>query len=129
MKPTILNIIFYALVKYILFYTFLMFKDNNYKLLEVSTLKNGEDWFYYLWLFLFMPILYMVILSLPLYYTFKIKNVFYFLILLGGIFVIEYIMYTYFASQANYMNGVINGIIGIALLLLFFYKAMPFRNY
>lgn len=128
MKPTILNIILYAFVKYILFYIVLMFKDNNYNLLEVTTLQNSEDWFYYLWLLLFMPILYILILSLPLYSTFKFKNTFYFIISLGGIFVIEYIMYTYFASKANYMNGVINGIIGIALLLLFFYKAMPLRN-
>ena len=79
-------------------------------------------YFYYLWLFLFLPVLCSIIFSSPIYFTFKVKNGIYFILLLSAILIAEYFLYTYWASQADLMNGVYNGIISLSLLLLFFFK-------
>lgn len=126
LKFSFLNILFYFLIKYIVFYAFLMFKDNSFKLLEIGNIKNGADLFYYLWLILFLPVACMIIFTAPLYFTFKVKSIIYFLLLIGLFVVVEYFIYTYLASQANPINGVYNGVISLLLLFLFFFKSMPF---
>lgn len=121
LKPVIKNILFYLFLKYILFYIFMMFKNNNFYFINPG-IRNGADLFYYLWMFLFLPVISMVLFSAPLYFTFKVKNAIYFILFVSIILVAEYFLYTYFASQANLMNGVYNGIISLLLLLLFFSK-------
>ena len=128
MNFKIVNIIFYICIKYIVFYIVLMIKDGNYKLLDFGSLKTGGDWFYHLWVVLFMPVLSLLVMTVPLYYSFKIKNLFYFISVLIFIFFIEYVLYTYFASQANYINGLINLIIGVCFLFMLFAKSMPLKN-
>jgi len=123
MKPTFLNILLYLFVKYIVFYIFLMFKNADFKLLEVNNIKKGEDLFYYLWLILFLPLVQILIFSAPLYYSFKVKNPLYFLLIISIIFIAEYFIYVFFTSDKHVdMNGIYNGIIGALLLLLFFFK-------
>ena len=122
LKTTFKNILVYIFIKYVLFYIFLMFKNNDFSFLKLNALKTGQDWFYYLWLFLFLPVISMILFSAPLYFTFKVKKAIYFIIFISMILVAEYFLYTYFASQANLMNGVYNGIISLLLLLLFFSK-------
>ena len=121
-KPTFKKIILFFFVKYLLFYIFLMFKNNDYTLIQVNSFRSGEDVFYYLWLFLFLPVLSSIIFSAPIYFTFKIKNRIYFILLISAILIAEYLLYTYWASQADLMNGVYNGIISLLVLLIFFYK-------
>jgi len=121
-KTTFKNIIVFFFVKYFLFYVFLMFKNNDYTLIQINSFRNGEDVFYYLWLFLFLPVLCSIIFSAPMYFTFKVKNGIYFILLLSAILIAEYFLYTYWASQADLMNGVYNGIISLLLLILFFFK-------
>lgn len=121
-KPTFKSIILFFFIKYFLFYVFLMFKNNDYTLIQINSFRNGEDVFYYLWLFLFLPILCSIIFSAPIYFTFRVKNGIYFILLLSAILIAEYFLYTYLASQADLMNGVYNGIISLLLLLLFFFK-------
>jgi hypothetical protein len=99
-----------------------MFKNSDYYLLEVSSIENSEDLFYYLWMFLFLPVVSMLIFTVPLYFSFKVNNVAYFLIIAGVCIIIEYFIYTYLASQADLMNGVFNGIISVVFFLLFFYR-------
>ncbi len=123
-KPSFINILLYLFVKYIAFYVFLMFKNGNYQLLKVDTLKNGEDWFYYLWLILFLPIVSILVFSAPLYFSFKVSNERYFMLIIGAVLVAEYFAYTYLASQASLMNGVYNGITGILFLFLFFFQSI-----
>ncbi len=123
-KPKFLNIICYFFVKYIAFYVLLMFKNHDFTLTNISELKNSRDWFYYLWLFLFLPVLNCLIFSAPIYFTFKIKNGIYFVLLMSAILIAEYFLYTYFASEADLKNGIYNAIISILFLFLFFYKHM-----
>ncbi len=122
LSPRIPNILLFWIVKYVAFYVFMMFKSNNYFLIKVNDIKNGSDLFYYLWLFLFLPVVSMIILSAPLYFSFKVKGLIYFLLIISVVLVAEYLIYTWSASQANLMNGVYNGIISILFLLLFFHR-------
>jgi hypothetical protein len=122
LKISFLNIIFYFFIKYVALYVLMMFKNNNYAFLEVSNIKSGQDLFYYLWMFLFLPMVNMILFSAPLYYSLKTNSVLYFLLIIAGYLVAEYFVYTYLASQKDLTNGVYNGIISIAFLLLFFYK-------
>lgn len=121
-QPRVSNILLFWLVKYIALYILLMFKNSNYGLLKANEIKNREDLFYYLWLFLFLPIVCMVIFSAPVYFSFKVKRPIYFALIIIAVLVVEYLFYTWSASQADLVNGVYNGLISIAFLLLFFYR-------
>lgn len=122
LKPLFRNIVFFFFFKYFLFYILLMFKNGDYTFVQIGSLRNCEDVVYYLWLFLFLPVLCNIIFSVPLYFSFKIKQGIYFILSLIVILVAEYFLYTYYASQADLMNGVYNGIISLLLLFLFFFK-------
>lgn len=122
LKPSVLNIVIYFFLKYFIFYLFMMFKTDIYTLVDINSIKSGEDLFFYLWMFLSLPALCAILLSVPLYYAFKVSKVIYFLLLLSIIFALEYLLYTYMASQLDLMNGLINEVIGVLLLFLLFYK-------
>jgi hypothetical protein len=102
-----------------------MFKNENYQLLEVRSLKNGADLFYYLWVILFLPIVFSVLFSGPVYYLLKIKTFIYFILLFCVLLVLEYVLYSYLASEANLYNGIFNVIIGVILFFFMFYKRLP----
>ena len=122
LRPFYRNVLLYFFVKYLFFYIFLMFKNSDYSLIQIGALKNSQDVFYYLWIFLSLPILNSIFFSAPLYYSFKLKKGISFVLLWGAILIAEYFLYTYLASQADLMNGVYNGILSVIVLLLFFYK-------
>lgn len=122
MRPSLVNILLFWFVKYLGLYIFMMFKNDNYALLKVNSIRNKEDLFYYLWLFLFLPVVCMLIFSIPMYYSFRAKSAMYFTFIICAILVVEYFIYTWLASQANLMNGIYNGIISIIFLTLFFYR-------
>lgn len=122
LKPSILNIILFWFVKYILFYLLQMFKSSNYALIEFNKLKTDEDWYYYLWIFLFLPIACLVIFTVPMFFSFRIKNSLYFTLAIASIIIVEYILYTWLASQADLTNGLYNGTITILLFLIFFFR-------
>ncbi len=124
LNHSVVNILLFWFVKYIVFYVFIMYKNSNYALLKVNEIKTGEDLFYYLWLFLFLPIVSMIVFTVPTYYLFKVKGIGLFLLIATLVLVVEYYAYTWLASQANLMNGIINGIITVFIFLLFFYKPM-----
>jgi len=121
-KCHILKASIFFLVKYFVFYLLLMIKNENTYFLKIGNIKNGVDLFYYLWLLLSLPLISFLILFVPICFTLKVnrRGVFLFLILL--ILVAEYLVYTYLASSSNLMNGVINGVVSIIFLLVFFYK-------
>jgi len=124
LKSSVVNILLFWFVKYVVFYVFIMFKNSNYALLKVNEIKTGEDLFYYLSLFLFLPVVSTIVFTAPTYYLFKVKGMGLFLLIAALILVVEYFAYTWLASQANLMNGIYNGIITVLIFLLFFYKPM-----
>jgi hypothetical protein len=122
MKLSFKNIVVYIFLKYLVFYVFMMFRNKNYTLVRINELKTFGDWFYYLWIFLFMPVIITILFSAPLYFSFRLKQFYFFALVMGAVFVAEYFLYTYLASQLDLMNGVYNAIIGILLFFLFFYR-------
>jgi hypothetical protein len=99
-----------------------MFKSGNYALIEFNELNANEDWYYYLWLFLFMPAVCTLIFSAPVYLSFKSKNPNIQWLVLAIVIVTEYFIYTYLASPSNFWNGVYNAIVGILVFMLLFNK-------
>lgn len=119
------KIILYFFVKYIVFYVFLMIKDSNYDLLKTGNFKSGQDILYHILLFAPLPLISTIIFTIPLYYSFKIKN----LIVFTGVFllylILEYLIYTYLTSQKSVdVNGVYNALISIIVFSLMFIKSI-----
>lgn len=122
-KATLLNISLYILIKYLLFYILLMFKNDDYYFINPS-IRNGDDLFFYLWLLLSIPVLCMIFFSAPIYYAFKIKKKVFFVLIILGYLIIEYLLYTYLASQSDLKNGLYNSMLSIFLLGIFFFKSI-----
>lgn len=118
-KSNFLNILFYILIKYLVFYIFMMFKNDNYYLINPG-IRDGADLFYYLWMFLFFPVLIFILFSIPIYYSFKIIKCSYFVLVNLIVLGIEYCLYTYLASQLDFSNGIYNMIISVILFLILF---------
>jgi C4-dicarboxylate transporter len=105
-----------------------MVTNKEFKLLQLSNIRNGEDLFYYLWLVLFFPIVDMILFSIPLYFSLKTKKTLIFLIGIIAILLIEYFAYTYFTSQKLInRDAFLKVIINAFLLTLFFYKTIRLK--
>jgi hypothetical protein len=122
MKISIRKILLFMSLKYLVFYVFMMFKNSNYALIEIGYLNSFGDVFYYLWIFLFLPIVCFVLFSAPIYYSFSKRNLNIFLLINAGVLIAEYILYTYFASQSNLFNGMYNTIISLLCFPVIFWK-------
>jgi len=123
LKASFKNILLYILVKYLFFYVVMMFKINDFRYLQIGDLRNGEDWFLYLWMILFLPVLNMILFSAPIYFLFRLKSVGYFLLAITAIFLAEYFVYVFFTSEKHVdINGVYNGIVSLLVFCLFFFK-------
>lgn len=120
MKPTTQKIILFWFVKYLVFYIFMMFRNNNYTLIEIDELKSGGALVYYLSIFLYLPIFCTILFSAPICYSFKVKYLAYFLIIIAFTLIAEYLFYTWAASQSDLINGLYNGIISLIFFILFF---------
>ena len=123
-KPSIKNIVIFFFLKYLLFYVFMMIKNNDYTLIDIKSLRNDGDLFFYLWIFLFLPVVCSILFFAPIYFAFRVKSRVYFMLLISGVFIGEYLLYTYYASQADLINGVYNAILSLLVLLLFFFKSI-----
>lgn len=124
LKPKISNILLFIFLKYLFFYIFLMFKNDNYALISFGNLNSFQDLFYYLFLFLTLPIFFSIILIIPIYFILKTKKIYLFFLSMLVVLLFEYFLYTYLASQANFWNGVFNGVFSVIFLCLFFYKSI-----
>lgn len=128
LKSKFSNVVIYVFIKYFIVFLLFMIKDNNLKLLKLNNIRNGEDLFYYLWIVLFFPIIDIILFSIPLYYSFKIKNKVYFVLSLLIIFGVEYLMNVYFSSQKIFdIDVFIKVIIGIIVFLIFFYRVIFYK--
>ena len=66
LKPTICNVVLYFLVKYLLFYAGNIVYQGSYQWLDPSNLKTGQDVFYWLWMFGFLPVVSILLFAVPL---------------------------------------------------------------
>ncbi len=126
LKPKFLNGLLFLVVKYIVFFVVLAFIGYRFKSLVIKNSDNTRELIsntgYYSVYILFYTLVAVMGFSLPIYFTFKVKNPIYFTLLISAILVVEYLLYTHLASTTDLMNGVYNGIISILFLLLFFYQ-------
>lgn len=124
LKPTFLNICISITLKYLIFYILLMIVNNEFKLLQVNNIKNGQDLFYYLWIVLFFPIVDMILFATPLYYSLRGKN-FFSVLGIVTILLIEYFIYAYFNSQKLFnQDALLKMIISMSVLIIFFHKTI-----
>jgi hypothetical protein len=121
LKPVVHNILLCLLIKYAAFYFLMMFINDNFYFVAPG-IRNGADLIYYLLLFLFLPIVCMILFSAPLYFSLKQKKPSSFVLIVMGFLIAEYFVYTYYASQTNFVNGIYNGILSVLFLLLCFYR-------
>ena len=121
LRPTIRNICIYFLIKYMLFFTFMAVRTQDFYFIKPG-IRNGVDLFYYFYVFLFLPAVCCIVFSFPLRSALRNKNEFYFIGIMAAFFFVEYVMYTYFASRMNYENGLYNELISVLLFIFFFFK-------
>ncbi|SEA58782.1 hypothetical protein SAMN05660909_02590 [Chitinophaga terrae (ex Kim and Jung 2007)] len=120
---TFKNVLLFVFLKYLVFYSTRMIEMNDYRILRVWELRSITDWYYYLWMVMFLPAVSIMLFSAPIYFSFRIKNIFLFAFAVLAIFTAEYFMYVSITSERHIDgNGMLNGIIGILLFILFFYK-------
>lgn len=124
MKPTFLNIFLYFLIKYVVFYVIMMFKNDIFYFVNPK-IRDGEDLFYYLWMFGFLPVACMILFSVPLFYAFRSKTIL-FIILTILVFTGEYFIYIFGSSQKYFqdVNGLINLIVSVVIFCLCFFKSI-----
>ncbi|SHJ73129.1 hypothetical protein SAMN04488508_1281 [Aquimarina spongiae] len=119
----ITKIIAFFIVKYSVFYLFMMIKSNNYKIPNIAKSRISEDAFYYLLLYIPLPLISIILFTAPLYYSLKSKSMSIFAAVFALYLIIEYFIYTYLTSQSHIdENGVLNLIIGIIIFGIMFYK-------
>ena len=117
------NIIISIFIKTLIFYIILMISNNDFRILQLSNVKNGLDLFYFLWILLFFPIIDIILFSVPLFYVFRIKNYLYFFAIFLVIMSAEYFIYAYFTSQkAINQDASLKVLVSFMTLFLFFYK-------
>ncbi len=123
-RPRFLNIVFYIFLRHLIFYIFMMIKNNRLNILNANNFKSIEDIIYYILIFLPLPLISIILSSVPIYLTFKKGNVITFFMTFSIVFLIEYSIYTYLASEADPLNGIYYILIGFLLLLILFYKSI-----
>lgn len=119
MKATLLNILVYFIVKYLLFYLIFLVYHGNYTLLEIENIVNGSSLLYFIIMLLPLPVLSIILLAYPLYWSFRLKNGFLFIFLVVSIFVAEYFIYEYLTSDRGITRYVLFFLSLILLGVLF----------
>jgi hypothetical protein len=120
------RILLFILVKYLALYLFIMFQTQNFTLL-IPRIRNGQDLFYYLWVFLSIPVAVMLIFSIPLLYALSSINKILTFSLLTFFIIGEFFLYSYLSS-APLMTAFVNSLFSILFLFLFFAKSFRVNN-
>lgn len=124
-KPTFLNIIIYLLLTSITFYVLMMFKNQDYRLIEMDNLLRGYSFIYFAFVMMPLPFFSIILFSLPIYYSFKIKNSVYWGLLMIAILIGKYLFYIFMTSRILYdLNGIYYLLINFIYLILFFSSEM-----
>jgi len=124
LKPNVINVIAFFFIKYVTFYIFLMLLNQNYSFIRIDQLRTGQDVFYYLFLFLFLPVVMTVLLILPVYLSFKIKNIFGFSTVFLIVLALECVIYTWSTSQRITSYSFYNLMVSLIVFCVLFYKAI-----
>lgn len=120
MKVSFLKVVLFIFLKYIVFYVFRAIKLGSYGKTNFTD-ANAEGWFYFIIVFLALPVVCTILFAAPIYFSFNIRNNGLFTIALVAILIAEYFVYVYLTSDRHIdINGVYNGIISLIFFLIFF---------
>jgi hypothetical protein len=122
LKPTICNVVLYFLVKYLLFYAGNIVYQGSYQWLDLSTLKTGQDVFYWLWMFGFLPVVSIVLFAVPLALVLRLSRPVSFSCAVVAFVMVDYAFYVFFNSQKPLdAYGLYYEIIGLVVLAFLFH--------
>ena len=106
LKATFKNIIFYIIIKDILFYVFLMFKNSNFKLIELENVIKGYSLMYVAMIIVPFTLFKIVIFTKPIQMALNLNKTIFAFALFVFLLLIEYSSYVYMTSQQIYdING------------------------
>ncbi|SDX69297.1 hypothetical protein SAMN05444410_1277 [Hydrobacter penzbergensis] len=92
MKNLIFKVLGYILFRFLVFFIVIHLIDKNVKWVEPSDLRNKEDWFMFLWLFLVPILIEMILLTLPFAYGLnKIINAGNKRVIIWGLFILLFL--------------------------------------
>lgn len=122
LQPTIRHVVLYFLLKYALFYAGNIVYQGSYQWLDLSTLKTGQDVFYWLWIFGFLPVVSIVLFAVPLSLILRLSRPVLFSGALAAFVGVDYALYVFFNSEkALDAYGLYHEIIGLAVLTFLFH--------
>ena len=122
LQPTIRHVVLYFLLKYLLFYAGNIVYQGSYKWLDLSNLKSGQDVFYWLWVFGFLPVVSILLFAVPLSLILRLSRPVSFSCALAGFAVVDYAFYVFLNSQKPLdAYGFYHEIIGLAVLAFLFH--------
>ncbi len=112
----------YFLLKYLLFYAGNIVYQSSYQWLNLSTLKSGQDVFYWLWMFGFLPVLSILLFVMPLWLILHLSRPSSFSCALACFVGVDYAFYVFFNSRNSLdAYGLYHEIIGLAVLGFLFH--------
>ena len=122
LQPTIYNVVLYFLVKYLLFYAGNIVYQGSYQWLDLSNLKMGQDVFYWLWMFGFLPVVSSILFAVPLSLVLRLSRPVSFSCALAAFVVVDYAFYVFLNSQKPLdADGFYHETIGLAVLAFLFH--------
>ena len=117
MKKLTIRVIGYILLRFFIFLVIISAIDKNVQFINSSDLRNGEDWFMFLWLFIMPGLIDAVVLTFPFSYCLNKIEIsdrrlgYYFIFI--GLFSIEY-------AIAHWMIGLNHSLLKAELSALLF---------
>jgi hypothetical protein len=122
LKPTICNVVLYLLVKYLLFYAGNIVYQGSYQWLDLSNLKIGQDVFYWLWMFGFLPLVSILLFAVPLSLILRLSRPVSFGCALVAFVVVDYTFYVFLNSQKSLDSyGLYHETIGLLVIAFLFH--------
>lgn len=127
-KISLINSFLCILVKYVLFFFMLAFVDNRFKSVVIDNATTSSEVFKLTLGYILTVLLYTIpmilVFGFLLNYILKIKRGVYFVLSMSLFFSVEFWIYTEFYSPSDKYVGIYNIIIGIIIILMFFYKSL-----
>lgn len=107
----------YILLRYVLFFVVLHSTNKDVKFVKLSDLKNGEDWFYFVWLFFIPVIIEAIVFGLPMSFGLnkmaEPNNKLIFYLLFVVLFLLEFFL-------ANWLYGTSSAFLKVCVSLVLF---------
>jgi hypothetical protein len=114
------------MMKYLMYFLLLLFCDDRYSIFISKSATSGSEMVLNLWNYVLFTVPYCVFFSFLFFYpfclSFKVRNLSLGFLLFLAALCIEYYGYTYLASQLNAFNGLLNGLLTMVLMLVFYLR-------